>query len=338
MDNQYQPNMPNTPARARAARDVDALVQRGGLFVEAVQRTRMPMMVADATLPGNPITFANPAFVALSGYSSEELLGQEPHFMNGAGTDLDTVERLASAMREGQNASWEIVQYRKDGSAFRALLFASPVEDTQGTVTSHFLSYLDVTRRWEAEESLRVLTADLETRIAERTAQLQRVSETDPLTGALNRRGYNRLAEEEFVRARRAGEKLTVVMMDIDHFKHVNDRYGHATGDQVLVKVADVCAKGIRAGDLVGRTGGEEFALVLAGGAIGAARHIVDWLRAQIAACIVPTPQGDLSVTASFGVVHGDPATMDLTGALSCADAALYEAKNSGRDCVIVSA
>jgi diguanylate cyclase (GGDEF)-like protein/PAS domain S-box-containing protein len=173
--------------------------------------------------------------------------------------------------------------------------------------------------------------------ITERTqllARLETLSETDLLTDVLNRRGFNRLAEREFERARRAGEKLAVVMMDIDHFKQVNDRYGHAAGDLVLGKVAQVCSRGIRAGDLVGRTGGEEFTLLLAGGSVEAARDIVNRLRMQIAACTVSATRGDVSVTASFGIAHADPATVDLTDAVHRADEALYEAKKAGRDCV----
>jgi PAS domain S-box-containing protein len=202
MVNEFKPDMPDTAARTRAGQHVDAFEQQGGLFVEAVRRTRMPMLVADATLPGNPITFANPAFLELSGYSLEELLGQDPHFMNGAGTDADAIKRYTHAMHERRDATLEIVQYRKDGSAFRAMLFASPVDDGQGTVTSHFLSYLDITQRWEAEEKLRILTAELETRVADRTAELQAanaeltglVAQRDLLMVEVNHRAKNSLA------------------------------------------------------------------------------------------------------------------------------------------------
>jgi PAS domain S-box-containing protein len=200
--NQFKRDMPDTADRTRAGRHVDAVEQQGGLFVEAVHRTRMPMLVTDSTLPGNPITFANPAFIALSGYTFEELLGQDPHFMNGAGTDPDAIARYTLAMHERQEATLEIVQYRKDGSAFRAMLFASPIDDGQGTVASHFLSYLDITQRWQAEEDVRVMTAELEARVAARTAELQEanarltqlVAERDVLMIEVNHRAKNSLA------------------------------------------------------------------------------------------------------------------------------------------------
>ncbi|HYG28528.1 MAG TPA: histidine kinase dimerization/phosphoacceptor domain -containing protein, partial [Caulobacteraceae bacterium] len=195
-------DMPDTADRTRAEQHIEALSAQGGLFVEAVRRTRMPMLVTDATLPGNPITFANPAFIELSGYALEELLGQDPHFMNGEGTDPEAVRRYSEAICEDKDAALEIVQYRKDGSAFRAMLFASPVDDGQGRVTSHFLSYLDITRRWEAEESLRALTAELEARVAARTAEVEAanarltemVTERELLMMEVNHRAKNSLA------------------------------------------------------------------------------------------------------------------------------------------------
>lgn len=200
--NQFIPDMPDTAARTRAERHLAAMQQQGGAFVEAVRRTRLPMVVTDATLPGNPITFANGAFVELSGYCLEDLLGQEPHFMSGEGTDPAAMRSYTAAMAAGHDANVEIVQYRRDGSAFRAMLFASPVSDGQGAVTNHFLSYLDITRRWEAEAALRALTEDLEHRVANRTAELEAangrlmdlVAERELLMIEVNHRAKNSLA------------------------------------------------------------------------------------------------------------------------------------------------
>lgn len=99
------------------------------MFVEAVRVTRMPMMVTDATLPGNPIIFANAAFLQLSGYSSEEVLGQDPHFMNGTDTDLMAIAEYEKAIAEGRETTIELLQHRKDGEPFRAVLYATPLDD-----------------------------------------------------------------------------------------------------------------------------------------------------------------------------------------------------------------
>src|SRR5215211_9216726 len=170
--NDFQENIADTAERTLAERHIEAVREQGGLFVEAVRVTRMPMLVTDATLPGNPITFANKAFIELSGYTIDELLGQDPHFMNGEDTDPAAVQQYQASIRAGRDETLEILQYRKDGTPFRAMLFASPLDDGQGRVTNHFLSYLDITRRYDAEESLRALTVELEARVAARTQQL----------------------------------------------------------------------------------------------------------------------------------------------------------------------
>jgi PAS domain S-box-containing protein len=138
--NEYQENMADTPARTASERHIEGVREQGGMFVEAVRVTRMPMLVTDATLPGNPITFANGAFIDLSGYSMAELVGQDPHFMNGPHTDPAAIGQYELAMAERRDATLEILQYRKDGTPFRAMLFASPLNDGQGTITNHFLS------------------------------------------------------------------------------------------------------------------------------------------------------------------------------------------------------
>ncbi|KQS58175.1 histidine kinase [Methylobacterium sp. Leaf361] len=175
--NEFQQDLAGTTGRTLAEQHIEALRQHGGIFVDAVRLTRMPMIVTDATLPGNPITFANHAFSALSGYSLEELLGQDPHFMNGPETDPAAIQEYEAAVRERRATTVEIQQYGKDEKPFRAMLYASPLDDGQGTITNHFLSYLDITRRFEAEKDLQALTADLEQRVAARTRELEAANE-----------------------------------------------------------------------------------------------------------------------------------------------------------------
>ena len=95
--NEFQENMADTAERTRSERHLESIRQQGGMFVEAVRVTRMPMLVTDATLPGNPITFANKAFIELSGYTIDELLGQDPHFMNGEDTDPAAIQQYQAS-------------------------------------------------------------------------------------------------------------------------------------------------------------------------------------------------------------------------------------------------
>ena len=200
--NEFKAGMVDTLARDQAERHIEDFRQQGGIFVEAVRLTRMPMMVTDATLPGNPIVFANNAFVELSGYAMEELIGQDPHFLNGPGTDPEAIRQYTRSMEERRDETLEIQQYRKDGTPFRAMLFASPLDDGQGTITNHFLSYLDITRRFDAEERLRLLTQELEARVAARTLELEHanerlarlVAEKEMLIVEVNHRAKNSLS------------------------------------------------------------------------------------------------------------------------------------------------
>jgi PAS domain S-box-containing protein len=221
----------------------------------------MPMIVTDPTLPGNPLTFANAAFVELSGYSVEELLGQDPHFMNGPDTDPAAIAEYENAMGQGRDATLEILQYRKDGTPFQAMLFASPLDDGQGRVTNHFLSYLNITRRVDAEAQLRALTAELEARIAKRTRELEAANaalvkadaEREMLLVEVNHRAKNSLAVGAALLAlqgRRQGDPGVKALFQesadrLNAMARVHDmlsRSEHAQRVDVATYVAELCA------------------------------------------------------------------------------------------------
>ena len=188
LDIQRLPDRAPSKVRIKAAR------ARGGVFVKAVQATRVPMLVTDATLPCNPIVFANPAFLAMSGYAMDEVMGREPHFMDGPRTNPATVQRLEAAAIAGQEKMLDLLQYRKDGSTLCAAVFVDPWKNDEGQIIHHFLSFHDVTRRVEAEADLRALSATLEGRVAERTGELEQ--RTDELEAA-NERLVGLLAERK---------------------------------------------------------------------------------------------------------------------------------------------
>src|SRR3954451_18476144 len=200
--NNFQDNLAGTDERTSSERHLANVREQGSVLFEAVRLTRMPMLVSDADMRGNPIIFANRAFIELSGYSEDAVLGQDPHFMNGEQTDADAIWQYETAINEGRDNTVEILQYRKDGKPFRAMLFASPLRNGQGRVTHHFLSYLDITRRYDAEDELRTLTAELERRVAERTHDLEAanqklsklLAERNVLLSEVNHRAKNSLA------------------------------------------------------------------------------------------------------------------------------------------------
>ncbi len=159
---------------------------------------------------------------------------------------------------------------------------------------------------------------------------------TDPLTRALNRRAFFRFAEREVLRAARHDTALSVILFDIDHFKPVNDTHGHACGDKVLVKLAQLILSGIRDEDLFGRIGGEEFALVLPETNVDAAICIANRLRQKVEETGFESPKGAFGITVSMGVSSPAPAEVDILTAVDRADKSLYRAKNLGRNRVEV--
>ncbi|KQO87586.1 hybrid sensor histidine kinase/response regulator [Methylorubrum extorquens] len=143
---------PNTPVTGSGASGV--VDQHHDIFFAAVETTRMPMIVTDPHQPDNPIIFANRAFVRMTGYSAEELIGSNCRFLQGPDTDRDTVSEVRDAIREHREFAAEILNYRKDGSSFWNALFVSPVFNRSGDLVYFFGSQLDVSRRRDAEESL----------------------------------------------------------------------------------------------------------------------------------------------------------------------------------------
>ena len=179
-------------------------------------------------------------------------------------------------------------------------------------------------------EDLYLYYADDVTRYKKMEEELYRLSITDPLTGAYNRRYFVKRLEEEMERIRRGGTTFSIVMIDLDHFKKVNDRYGHQAGDRVLRFLVEVISSRIRKIDLLARWGGEEFVLLLLNTPLQKAAKLAEELRERIEAAEIP---GVGRVTASLGVTEyreGD--TPDSV--ISRADDLMYEAKRAGRNCV----
>jgi diguanylate cyclase (GGDEF)-like protein len=167
-------------------------------------------------------------------------------------------------------------------------------------------------------------------------SDLEKLAAVDWLTGLYNRRHFEALARAELARCQRYLRPLSVLMMDIDHFKTVNDRFGHAAGDRVLQAVAAVCQATKRDADVVARVGGEEFAVMLPETSDTAAVQFAERLRRQLQDHAPMLESGKLPVTISVGVAAATAATTGVDALMRCADEALYEAKRSGRDRVCV--
>jgi diguanylate cyclase (GGDEF)-like protein len=167
-------------------------------------------------------------------------------------------------------------------------------------------------------------------------ARAEELARTDFLTGLANRRAFYEQGERELSRLEHGARAAALVMLDIDHFKSINDRHGHAGGDAVIRSVADVIRANLRAADIAGRLGGEEFALLLPDTAIDAARAAAERIRVATQMLVVEHEDHDIRFTISVGVATlSADATLDQW--IARADGALYAAKQGGRNCVAVA-
>jgi len=172
---------------------------------------------------------------------------------------------------------------------------------------------------------------------AQYAGHLEDLATTDALTKLYNRRHFESAARAELARFQRYFRPLSILILDVDHFKNVNDRFGHAVGDTVLIGVADACRSIKRASDIAARIGGEEFAILLPETNEEAARSFAERLRREITEC-APIVQGEkLALTASVGVAIATRYTTRVNALLQAADEALYQAKRTGRNRICVA-
>lgn len=239
---------------------------------------------------------------------------------------------------------------RKAGSGYEAFL-GVPLHDVDGSVIGHLAAYSvapfsDVTALQRVIEGI-AGRAEAETRrliedqalhrtldaLAEENRALAAASTTDLLTRVLNRRGLDDAMTREFNRARRHASSLGMIVVDIDHFKQVNDAHGHAVGDQLLTHVAGVLRQTSRtAVDTIGRFGGEEFVILVPGGTPTSTREAAGRLIEAVRASVCDSSAGALCVTISAGCTTVTPADVDPQQTFERADRALYHAKRSGRN------
>ncbi len=272
----------------------------------------------------------NESIGRLTGFDRQAVVGQlYSIFYPPDGT---TADRVRDRLREADDGGWSLDdgwRRRADGSRFWGIAMLSPVrlpEDSDAGVaslpgageTAYCLVIRDISDKREASEKIR------------------RATTCDHLTGLANRRTFIEAAEVERGRRRRAQLDLTLVMFDADHFKSINDRFGHPAGDSVLRHMAGILAANFRECDIVARLGGEEFAVLLPSmglaDASAAAARVLEAIEAQpVLVDGVP-----ISYTVSGGISVMEPDVADLDTLIKRADEALYAAKRAGRNQIVV--
>ena len=277
------------------------------LLAQALDATQDAVMIANAQ---GGIEFVNHGFELITGYSRVEALGQNPAMLKSGEHTEAFYGRLWAAIQSGQTFRAVFINRHKQGHLIHCEETVSPIRDAGGAVT-HFVSVIrDQTARAHTEQTLR--------------EQATR----DPLTDLLNRRAGEWQLERAFLAAREGQKPFCLIMADVDHFKAINDTWGHPAGDQVLQRVAAVLRTGVRDTDSVVRWGGEEFLLVLSNCEQAAALLQAERLRERVA----DAEQGEMGrVTVSMGVAELQRGET-LANLMERVDQALYQAKHAGRN------
>ena len=280
------------------------------------------------------IVHVNDRFCSIARYSRAELLGQDAGIVASGVHGAAFLQNIRDTIAAGRVWRGDTCNRAKDGSLYWTSSTVVPFLDADGKPYQYVAIRTDITARKQAEEHLR----NAKTLLQKSNAELLVLSGQDALTGLANRRRFDHALAQESARLARAGIPLALLMIDVDHFKTYNDRYGHPAGDECLLQVARLLQRHAkRPGDLVARYGGEEFAILLANTDHVGAHVLAEEVRAAMVALALPhqgNPAGTVTVSIGLHAVtsaDGQPAPARL---VELADQALYAAKASGRNTV----
>ncbi|WP_369335750.1 GGDEF domain-containing protein [Halomonas sp. ND22Bw] len=282
----------------------------------------VPRLVRDApigiciTSEDGTYEMVNPAYCAFYGYAEEELLGRPFTLIMPEASQAAMLARHRDFMQgeaeHDDRQEWEVV--RRDGER-RSIIVESLRQEGDDGRPRRITFITDITERKAMEQRLEFLARH------------------DELTGLLNRRAGLARLEEEISRARRHGTSLCVAICDLDHFKLVNDRHGHAVGDRVLQGATERMEEALRGYDVLARLGGEEFLVILPGARQTEARCAIDRLRERLAATPLGEERIPLTISVGLASLEANEASHLL---LERADRALYRAKRDGRNRTLV--
>lgn len=267
--------------------------------------------------------FVNPAALAMLGFPQEEVLGRDQHLLfhhRRPDGSLYPHEDCAIFQTLGDGIRRDVEDHfiRKNGELFPVHLTVTPMEENGVRIGAEVV-FQDIAERKAMER------------------ELIRLATTDALTDVANRRHFMAQLDAELARIKRLHSPASLLMLDIDHFKQVNDGFGHAVGDDVLRHFCAIATKRLRRVDLFGRLGGEEFGILLPGTDLAGAAELAETFRRQIADSPAPSRKGPVSITVSIGVTLLATTDCDADDALARADAALYQAKERGRNRIAAS-
>jgi len=283
------------------------------------------------------IRYWNFAAERIFGWKAEEVIGKPAADL--LKTDYGAGGREASIREINETGTWkgEVIQFTKDGRPVHIDANIMMIRNNAGKVTGFVSANHDITQRKLAEEKLQKTKNAIEAANQELQQALTReqlLARTDGLTGLFNRRHFFSLAEQEFAVSIRYQTPLSIILYDIDHFKLVNDRWGHHMGDNVLKHIANISRELIRDADVLARYGGEEFIVLLPNSNADEAANLAERIRRKVMSYRIEPEKTQAGITVSIGVAEKSGKMKTLDHLIRCADQALYNAKEAGRNCI----
>jgi diguanylate cyclase (GGDEF)-like protein/PAS domain S-box-containing protein len=285
------------------------------LSERAVEASFDPILVTRCLGGENLILYVNAAFERVTGYQRDEVVGRDCRFLQSDDRDQPGLEEIRAAIRYGRDGHALLRNYRKDGRAFWNDLYITPVRDPQSGQVTHFVAVAhDITQTKRYQE------------------ELEHQANHDALTGLPNRNLLSDRLDQAISRARRSGQMFSVLLLDVDHFKLINDSLGHVVGDRVLRQVAERLVGCLREGDTVARLGGDEFVLVLNNQIrVDDVVHVTERIARAFGEPLVLDDQ-ELNLTCSMGLSTYPTHGKDKETLLRNADAAMYRVKSQTRN------
>ncbi len=287
-------------------------------------------IVSKTDLKGN-ITYVNEEFCRISGYSRDELLGRPHNIVRHPDMPKEAFKELWNTIKDKKIWRGVVKNRRKNGGIYVVDATIIPILDNYNNIVEYIGIRHDITELESAKEQLKELNLAMRLKVNELhdlTCDLEIQASTDPLTGVFNRLKFNNLFTEEFKKSKKDGNPLSIILMDIDHFKSINDTYGHQIGDSVLKEVTKVVKINKKGSDVFARWGGEEFIILAIDTHLEGAKILAEHIRNKIETHMFYEVE---RVTISFGVsILKNEKNIDEL--IEKADKALYKAKQNGRN------
>lgn len=288
--------------------------------------------IVSKTNPKGVITYVNDKFCEISGYTRDELIGKPHNIIRHPDMPREAFKELWDTIKSKKSWHGVVINMKKNGGQYIVDTFVIPILDVDGDVVEYIAIRHDITELEETKQQLRNINKAMKNKVDElysMTNSLEQKAFKDNLTGINNRENFEEIFSIEIASAKQNNLALSLIIFDVDHFKLINDTYGHQAGDIILVELVKIIEENIKHGDVFARWGGEEFVILTPMTDLTGAKNLSENLRKLVQSHQFSYIENE--ITLSFGVAELEFDDTKKT-LFEKADSALYEAKNSGRN------